>query len=143
MFYTLAGPVPAAPELLAAEIARRTGMCDLPPQIESLEAPAGGLTGGDGYVVAGREFVEALRRVEPNAVALAVGDAYLLTSVQEMGRTMIRGRDLVEVPHGIFRVPEWGQRTYFAGATAEFVRGYAKLEQAGQLVPPRRWRRRA
>lgn len=75
-------------------------------------------------------------------VAYAVGEAFIVTSLQEMGSTMLRGQDLVRVPHGIFRVPEWGQRTFVAGATAELMREYADLEVAGRFVEPARYRRR-
>lgn len=137
MFFTTSGPAPADTALLAREIDRRTGIADIPPQLNHLTAGA-----GDGYLAADETFVRKLREVDPNAVAFALGDVFLVTSVQEMGATMLRGTDLVRVPHGIFRVPGWGQRTYFAGETADFVRGYFELEPAGKFVEPRRFRRR-
>ena len=39
-------------------------------------------------------------------------------------------------------MPEWGQRTYVTGETAEFLRGYLELEAAGRFVEPARYRRR-
>ena len=68
------------------------------------------LVAGDGYWLAGRSAVDKLRAFDRNVVAYAVGEAFIVTSLQEIGETMLRGRDLVRVPHGIFRVPEWGQR---------------------------------
>ena len=100
------------------------------------------LVAGDGYWLAGRSAVDKLRALDRNVVAYAVGETFIVTSLQEIGATMLRGRDLVRVPHGIFRVPEWGQRTYVAGETAEFLRGYLELEAAGQFVEPARYRRR-
>lgn len=137
MFYTTAGPAPAEPGLLAREIDRRTGIADLPPQLTSLAVGA-----GDGYLAADLEFVRELREVDPHVVAFAISETFLVTSVQEMGATMLRGDDLVRVPHGIFRVPAWGQRTFFAGATAEFVGRHVELAEAGRFVEPRRFRRR-
>ena len=100
------------------------------------------LVAGDGYWLAGRSAVDKLRAFDRNVVAYAVGEAFIVTSLQEIGETMLRGRDLVRVPHGIFRVPEWGQRTYVTGETAEFLRGYLELEAAGRFVEPARYRRR-
>ena len=100
------------------------------------------LVAGDGYWLAGRSAVDKLRAFDRNVVAYAVGEAFIVTSLQEIGETMLRGRDLVRVPHGIFRVPEWGQRTFVAGETAEFLRGYLELEAAGRFVEPARYRRR-
>ena len=100
------------------------------------------LVAGDGYWLAGRSAVDKLRAFDRTVVAYAVGEAFIVTSLQEIGATMLRGRDLVRVPHGIFRVPEWGQRTYAAGETAEFLRGYLELEAAGRFVEPARYRRR-
>lgn len=144
MFYTAPGPAPLDPVLLAAEIDRRAGLSDAGPRVTALPpVPADGVLAGDGFFVGGRSVVDTLCALDRNAVAYRVGDAYIVTSVQEMGATMLRGRDLVRVPHGIFRVPGWGQRTYVAGETAEFLRGAVALEPAGRFVEPRRYRRRA
>ena len=106
------------------------------------QVPDDALVAGDGYWLAGRSAVDKLRAFDRNVVAYAVGEAFIVTSLQEIGETMLRGRDLVRVPHGIFRVPEWGQRTYVTGETAEFLRGYLELEAAGRFVEPARYRRR-
>lgn len=143
MFFTAAGPAPLDPALLAREIARRAGLSSCGPQVTRLPRLLDDdICTGDGYLLAGRGFVDKLRDVDSHVVAYEVDGAYIVTSVQEMGPTMLRGRDLVRVPHGIFRVPEWGQRTFVAGATAEFLRGYVDLVPAGQFVEPRRYRRR-
>lgn len=140
MFFTLAGSAPFAPEVLGREIARRTGLADLPPQIEHLPAPAM-VTGGDGYVVASRDFVGRLRALDPNVVAFAAGEGFLVTSIQEIGTSMLLDDDSVtHHPHPTFRIPSWGQRTFFAGEVARFVGEFAPLVQAGRFVAPRRWR---
>ena len=143
VFYAASGPAPLDPALLAGEIERRAGLSRRGPQVTSLPPLLDDdLTAGDGYWLAGRSVVEKLRALDSNVVAYAVGDGFIVTSLQEMGATMLRGRDLVRVPHGIFRVPEWGQRTFVAGATAELMREYADLEVAGRFVEPARYRRR-
>lgn len=143
MFFTAAGPAPLDSTLLAREIARRAGLSSCGPQVTSLPRLLDDdIRAGDGYLLAGRGFVDKLRAVDTNVVAYEVDGTYIVTSVQEMGSSMLRGRDLVRVPHGIFRVPEWGQRTYVAGATAEFFAGYVDLVPAGRFVEPRRYRRR-
>lgn len=140
MFFTIAGPAPFDPDVLGREIARRTGLADLPPQIEALPAPAT-VTGGDGFVVASRDFVGRLRALDPNVVAFALGEGFLVTSVQELGASMLRDDGSVtHHPHPTFRVPPWGQRTFFAGEVARFVGGFVPLAQAGRFVAPRRWR---
>lgn len=142
-FYAATGPAPLDAALLAREIERRAGLSRRGPQVTSLPPLLDDdLTAGDGYWLAGRSVVEKLRALDSNVVAYAVGDGFIVTSLQEMGATMLRGRDLVRVPHGIFRVPEWGQRTFVAGATAEFVRGYVPLQAAGRFVQPARYRSR-
>ena len=143
MFYCAPGPAPLDPALLAREIERRAGLSSCGPQVRTLpQLPDDALVAGDGYWLAGRSAVDKLRALDRNVVAYAVGEAFIVTSLQEIGATMLRGRDLVRVPHGIFRVPEWGQRTYVAGETAEFLRGYLELEAAGRFVEPARYRRR-
>lgn len=143
MFYRATGPAPLDPALLAREIERRAGLSSSGPQVRTLpQVPDDALVAGDGYWLAGRSAVDKLRAFDRNVVAYAVGEAFIVTSLQEIGETMLRGRDLVRVPHGIFRVPEWGQRTYVAGETAEFLRGYLELEAAGRFVEPARYRRR-
>lgn len=143
MFYRATGPAPLDPALLAREIERRAGLSSSGPQVRTLpQVPDDALVAGDGYWLAGRSAVDKLRAFDRNVVAYAVGEAFIVTSLQEIGETMLRGRDLVRVPHGIFRVPEWGQRTYVAGETAEFLRGYLELEAAGWFVEPARYRRR-
>lgn len=143
MFYRATGPAPLDPALLAREIERRAGLSSSGPQVRTLpQVPDNALVAGDGYWLAGRSAVDKLRALDRNVVAYAVGEAFIVTSLQEIGETMLRGRDLVRVPHGIFRVPEWGQRTYVAGETAEFLRGYLELEAAGRFVEPARYRRR-
>ena len=143
MFFRATGPAPLDPTLLAREIERRAGLSRRGPQVTSLPPLRDdALTAGDGYWLAGRSVVDRLRALDSNVVAYAVGEAFIVTSLQEIGATMLRGRDLVRVPHGIFRVPEWGQRTYVAGETAEFLRGYLELEAAGRFVEPARYRRR-
>lgn len=143
MFYRATGPAPLDPALLAREIERRAGLSSSGPQVRTLpQVPEDALVAGDGYWLAGRSAVDKLRAFDRNVVAYAVGEAFIVTSLQEIGETMLRGRDLVRVPHGIFRVPEWGQRTYVAGETAEFLRGYLELEAAGRFVEPARYRRR-
>ena len=143
MFYRATGPAPLDPALLAREIERRAGLSSCGPQVRTLpQVPYDALVAGDGYWLAGRSAVDKLRAFDRNVVAYAVGEAFIVTSLQEIGETMLRGRDLVRVPHGIFRVPEWGQRTYVAGETAEFLRGYLELEAAGWFVEPARYRRR-
>lgn len=143
MFYRATGPAPLDPALLAREIERRAGLSSSGPQVRTLpQVPDDALVAGDGYWLAGRSAVDKLRAFDRNVVAYAVGEAFIVTSLQEIGETMLRGRDLVRVPHGIFRVPEWGQRTYVGGETAEFLRGYLELEAAGRFVEPARYRRR-
>ena len=143
MFYRATGPAPLDPSLLAREIERRAGLSSSGPQVRALpQVPDDALVAGDGYWLAGRSAVDKLRAFDRNVVAYAVGEAFIVTSLQEIGETMLRGRDLVRVPHGIFRVPEWGQRTFVAGETAEFLRGYLELEAAGRFVEPARYRRR-
>lgn len=143
MFYRATGPAPLDPALLAREIERRAGLSSCGPQVRTLpQVPDDALVAGDGYWLAGRSAVDKLRAFDRNVVAYAVGEAFIVTSLQEIGETMLRGRDLVRVPHGIFRVPEWGQRTYVTGETAEFLRGYLELEAAGRFVEPARYRRR-
>lgn len=143
MFYCAPGPAPLDPALLAREIERRAGLSSCGPQVRTLpQVPDDALVAGDGYWLAGRSAVDKLRAFDRNVVAYAVGEAFIVTSLQEIGETMLRGRDLVRVPHGILRVPEWGQRTYVAGETAEFLRGYLELEAAGRFVEPARYRRR-
>ena len=143
MFYRATGPAPLDPALLAREIERRAGLSSCGPQVRTLpQVPDDALVAGDGYWLAGRSAVDKLRALDRNMVAYAVGEAFIVTSLQEIGATMLRGRDLVRVPHGIFRVPEWGQRTYVAGETATFFRGYLELEAAGRFVEPARYRRR-
>lgn len=143
MFFRATGPAPLDPTLLAREIERRAGLSRRGPQVTSLPPLLDdALTAGDGYWLAGRSVVDRLRALDSNVVAYAVGEAFIVTSLQEMGSTMLRGQDLVRVPHGIFRVPEWGQRTFVAGATAELMREYADLEVAGRFVEPARYRRR-
>lgn len=143
MFYRATGPAPLDPALLAREIERRAGLSSSGPQVRTLpQVPDDALVAGDGYWLAGRSAVDKLRAFDRNVVAYAVGEAFIVTSLQEIGATMLRGRDLVRVPHGIFRVPEWGQRTFVAGETAEFLRGYLELEAAGRFVEPARYRRR-
>lgn len=143
MFYCAPGPAPLDPALLAREIERRAGLSSSGPQVRTLpQVPDDALVAGDGYWLAGRSAVDKLRAFDRNVVAYAVGEAFIVTSLQEIGETMLRGRDLVRVPHGIFRVPEWGQRTYVTGETAEFLRGYLELEAAGRFVEPARYRRR-
>ena len=143
MFYAASGPAPLDPTLLAREIERRAGLSRRGPQVTHLPPLRDDdLTAGNGYWLAGRSAVDKLRAFDRNVVAYAVGEAFIVTSLQEIGATMLRGRDLVRVPHGIFRVPEWGQRTYVAGETAEFLRGYLELEAAGRFVEPARYRRR-
>lgn len=143
MFYRATGPAPLDPALLAREIERRAGLSSCGPQVRTLpQVPDDALVAGDGYWLAGRSAVDKLRAFDRNVVAYAVGEAFIVTSLQEIGETMLRGRDLVRVPHGIFRVPEWGQRTFVAGETAEFLRGYLELEAAGRFVEPARYRRR-
>ena len=125
MFYCAPGPAPLDPALLAREIERRAGLSSCGPQVRTLpHLRDDALVAGDGYWLAGRSIVDKLRALDHNVVAYAVGEAFIVTSLQEIGATMLRGRDLVRVPHGIFRVPERGQRTYVAGETAEFLRGY-------------------
>lgn len=143
MFYCAPGPAPLDPALLAREIERRAGLSSCGPQVRTLpQVPDDALVAGDGYWLAGRSAVDKLRAFDRNVVAYAVGEAFIVTSLQEIGETMLRGRDLVRVPHGVFRVPEWGQRTYVTGETAEFLRGYLELEAAGRFVEPARYRRR-
>ena len=143
MFYRATGPAPLDPSLLAREIERRAGLSSSGPQVRTLpQLRDDALVAGDGYWLAGRSAVDKLRAFDRNVVAYAVGEAFIVTSLQEIGATMLRGRDLVRVPHGIFRVPEWGQRTYVADETAEFLRGYLELEAAGRFVEPARYRRR-
>ena len=143
MFYRATGPAPLDPALLAREIERRAGLSSSGPQVRTLpQVPDDALVAGDGYWLAGRSAVDKLRAFDRNVVAYAVGEAFIVTSLQEIGETMLRGRDLVRVPHGIFRVPEWGQRTYVAGETATFFRDYLELEAAGRFVEPARYRRR-
>lgn len=143
MFYRATGPAPLDPALLAREIERRAGLSSCGPQVRTLpQVPDDALVAGDGYWLAGRSAVDKLRAFDRNVVAYAVGEAFIVTSLQEIGETMLRGRDLVRVPHGIFRVPEWGQRTYVAGETATFFRDYLELEAAGRFVEPARYRRR-
>ena len=143
MFYCATGPAPLDPALLAREIERRAGLSSCGPQVRTLpQVPDDALVAGDGYWLAGRSAVDKLRAFDRNVVAYAVGEAFIVTSLQEIGETMLRGRDLVRVPHGIFRVPEWGQRTYVAGETATFFRDYLELEAAGRFVEPARYRRR-
>ena len=143
MFYCAPGPAPLDPALLAREIERRAGLSSCGPQVRTLpQVPDDALVAGDGYWLAGRSAVDKLRAFDRNVVAYAVGEAFIVTSLQEIGETMLRGRDLVRVPHGIFRVPEWGQRTYVTGETAELLRGYLELEAAGRFVEPARYRRR-
>ena len=143
MFYAASGPAPFDPALLAGEIERRAGLSRRGPQVTSLPPLLDDdLTAGDGYWLAGRSVVEKLRALDSNVVAYAVGDGFIVTSLQEMGPTMVRGGDLVRVPHGIFRVPQWGHRTFVAGETAELLRGYVPLEAAGRFVEPRRYRKR-
>lgn len=143
MFYRATGPAPLDPALLAREIERRAGLSSSGPQVRTLpQVPDDALVAGDGYWLAGRSAVDKLRAFDRNVVAYAVGEAFIVTSLQEIGATMLRGRDLVRVPHGIFRVPEWGQRTYVAGETATFFRDYLELEAAGRFVEPARYRRR-
>ena len=143
MFYRATGPAPLDPALLAREIERRAGLSSCGPQVRTLpQLRDDALVAGDGYWLAGRSAVDKLRAFDRNVVAYAVGEAFIVTSLQEIGATMLRGRDLVRVPHGIFRVPEWGQRTFVAGETAEFLRGYLELEAAGRFVEPARYRRR-
>lgn len=143
MFYCAPGPAPLDPALLAREIERRAGLSSCGPQVRTLpQVPDDALVAGDGYWLAGRSAVDKLRAFDRNVVAYAVGEAFIVTSLQEIGETMLRGRDLVRVPHGIFRVPEWGQRTYVAGETATFFRDYLELEAAGRFVEPARYRRR-
>lgn len=143
MFYCAPGPAPLDPALLAREIERRAGLSSSGPQVRTLpQVPDDALVAGDGYWLAGRSAVDKLRAFDRNMVAYAVGEAFIVTSLQEIGATMLRGRDLVRVPHGIFRVPEWGQRTYVAGETATFFRDYLELEAAGRFVEPARYRRR-
>ncbi|MGV0344147.1 hypothetical protein ACUY3P_07465 [Corynebacterium lehmanniae] len=143
MFYRASGPAPLDPALLAREIERRAGLSSCGPQVRTLpQLRDDALVAGDGYWLAGRSAVDKLRVFDRNVVAYAVGEAFIVTSLQEIGATMLRGRDLVRVPHGIFRVPEWGQRTFVAGETAEFLRGYLELEAAGRFVEPARYRRR-
>ena len=143
MFYCAPGPAPLDPALLAREIERRAGLSSCGPQVRTLpQVPDDALVAGDGYWLAVRSAVDKLRAFDRNVVAYAVGEAFIVTSLQEIGETMLRGRDLVRVPHGIFRVPEWGQRTYVAGETATFFRDYLELEAAGRFVEPARYRRR-
>lgn len=143
MFYRATGPAPLDPALLAREIERRAGLSSCGPQVRTLpQLRDDALVAGDGYWLAGRSAVDKLRALDRNMVAYAVGEAFIVTSLQEIGATMLRGRDLVRVPHGIFRVPEWGQRTYVAGETATFFRDYLELEAAGRFVEPARYRRR-
>ena len=143
MFYCAPGPAPLDPALLAREIERRAGLSSCGPQVRTLpQVPDDALVAGDGYWLARRSAVDKLRAFDRNVVAYAVGEAFIVTSLQEIGETMLRGRDLVRVPHGIFRVPEWGQRTYVAGETATFFRDYLELEAAGRFVEPARYRRR-
>lgn len=143
MFYRATGPAPLDPSLLAREIERRAGLSSCGPQVRTLpQLRDDALVAGDGYWLAGRSAVDKLRALDRNMVAYAVGEAFIVTSLQEIGATMLRGRDLVRVPHGIFRVPEWGQRTYVAGETATFFRDYLELEAAGRFVEPARYRRR-
>lgn len=143
MFYCAPGPAPLDPALLAREIERRAGLSSCGPQVRTLpQVPDDALVAGDGYWLAGRSAVDKLRAFDRNVVAYAVGEAFIVTSLQEIGETMLRGRDLVRVPHGVFRVPEWGQRTYVAGETATFFRDYLELEAAGRFVEPARYRRR-
>lgn len=143
MFYAAPGPAPLDPALLAREIARRAGLSSCGPQVASLPPLLDSdLAAGDGYWLAGRSIVDKLRALDRNVVAYEVDGTYIVTSLQEMGPTMLRGSDLVRVPHGIFRVPQWGQRTFVAGETAEFLRSVAPLEAAGRFVQPRRYRRR-
>lgn len=143
MFYCAPGPAPLDPALLAREIERRAGLSSCGPQVRTLpQLRDDALVAGDGYWLAGRSAVDKLRAFDRNVVAYAVGETFIVTSLQEMGATMLRGRDLVRVPHGIFRVPEWGHRTYVAGGTAEFMRGYQELEVAGRFIAPARYRRR-
>ena len=138
MFYCAPGPA-----LRSISLASRAGLSSCGPQVRTLpQLRDDALVAGDGYWLAGRSAVDKLRALDRNVVAYAVGEAFIVTSLQEMGATMVRGRDLVRVPHGIFRVPEWGQRTYVAGETAEFLRGYLELEAAGRFVEPARYRRR-
>ncbi len=140
MFYTIDGPAPADSAILTREIARRTGLADLPPQLSALSVP-GTITGGDGFVVAGRGVVEKLHALDRNVVAFALGEAYLVTSIQEIGSTLLIDDAIIRIPHHIFRVPSWGHRTYFAGPVAEFVSQYAPVVEAGRFIEPRRWRR--
>lgn len=143
MFYAASGPAPLDPTLLAREIERRAGLSRRGPQVTHLPPLRDrDLLAGDGYWVAGRSVVDTLRALDSNVVAYAVGEAFIVTSLQEMGATMVRGDGLVRVLHGIFRVPQWGQRTFVAGEMAEFLRGCVDLEVAGRFVEPRRYRRR-
>ena len=143
MFYRAPGPAPLDPALLAREIERRAGLSSCGPQVRTLpQLRDDAFVAGDGYWLAGRSAIDKLRALDRNVVAYAVGEAFIVTSLQEIGATMLRGRDLVRLPHGIFRVPEWGQRTYVAGETAELLRGYLELEAAGRFVEPARYRRR-
>lgn len=139
MYYTLDGPAPADPELLARELARRTGLADYAPQLTDLPA-ACGVRGGDGFMLADFDFVTRLRALAPHTVAFKVGGGYLVSSVQEMGKSMLLDDAIINAGHPIFRVPAWGQRTYFTGEVADFIAGFAPVKQVGRLVEPRRWR---
>lgn len=141
MYYTLDGSCPAEPRLLTREIARRTGLADYPPQISRLPAPRG-VTGGDGFILADLSFVGRLRDIAPHTVAFKVGEGYLVSSLQEMGESMLLSdASVIDAGHPIFRIPSWGQRTYFTAEVAHLVGEYAPVRVAGDLVQPRRWRR--